>query len=114
MNGWHTSPSLLCSIRTPILMKRTLLLYSGLLLWAIHMATAAAPAGFTESAFLSDVALSHATGMAWAPDGSNRLFIIRKTGEVRVIKDGAMLPAPFARVSAMTNSECGLIGICFD
>ncbi|HMJ10597.1 MAG TPA: hypothetical protein VK524_04275, partial [Polyangiaceae bacterium] len=28
------------------------------------------------------------TGMAWAPDGSNRLFITNKEGRVRIVKYG--------------------------
>src|SRR5687768_4327236 len=55
------------------------------------------------------------TGMAWAPDGTNRLFVIRKGGEVRVVKNGALLPTPFATMSPIElNSECGLIGMAFD
>lgn len=97
-------------------MKRTLLLCAGLLSGVVNdTAPAAAPAGFTESVFLSSPSLAQATGMAWAPDGSNRLFVIRKTGEVRVIQNGNPTPTLFATLSPVyTNSECGLIGICFD
>ncbi|NVJ09689.1 PQQ-dependent sugar dehydrogenase [Myxococcus sp. AM001] len=85
----------------------------------------AVPAGFVETPFTSNT-LTQATGMAWAPDGSGRLFIIRKTGEIRVVslKDGQpeTLPASSTLVtrvfatepSVHTNSECGLIGIAFD
>ena len=53
--------------------------------------------------------------MAWAPDGSNRLFVLQKNGAVRIAQDGVPLAAPFATVSPVyTNSECGLIGMCFD
>jgi len=58
---------------------------------------------------------SRVTGIAWAPDGSNRLFVTRKWGEIQIVKHGVVLPQLFAHVSPVyTNSECGLIGICFD
>jgi glucose/arabinose dehydrogenase len=70
---------------------------------------------FSEAVLASSPELEEATGMAWAPDGSNRLFIIRKAGQVRIIKAGSLLPQPFAVVSPIfTASECGLIGIAFD
>ena len=70
---------------------------------------------FTESVFRSDAMLASATGLAWAPDGSNRLFVIRKDGQVQIIKNGVLLGTAFATVTPIfTNSECGLIGLCFD
>ena len=71
---------------------------------------------FTESVVITDnTNLGSATGMAWAPDGSNRLFITRKDGQIRIVKNGALNATPFATLSPIfTNSECGLIGICFD
>jgi MYXO-CTERM domain-containing protein len=81
--------------------------------------------GFTETRYSSS-SLTPATGMAWAPDGSGRLFITLKTGAVRVVemKNGALETQPgtstlvstvFAtEPSVYTDSECGLIGIAFD
>jgi len=71
---------------------------------------------FTETTVVTaDPGLTGATAMAWAPDGSNRLFVTRKGGEVRIIKDGKLLPAPFATLSPVfTDVECGLLGIAFD
>ena len=70
---------------------------------------------FAESVFSSDAALAMATGLAWAPDGSNRLFVIRKDGQVQIIKNGVLLGTAFATITPIfTNSECGLIGLCFD
>ncbi|HYG22335.1 MAG TPA: PQQ-dependent sugar dehydrogenase [Verrucomicrobiae bacterium] len=58
---------------------------------------------------------SQLTGMAWAPDGSNRLFLTHKGGSVRIIKNGTLAPTPFATISPIyTGGECGLIGFCFD
>ena len=68
---------------------------------------------FTESTFVTN--LSDPTGIAWAPDGSQRLFISTKAGAVRIIENGVLLPTPFATISPVfTNSECGLIGLAFD
>src|SRR5262245_16925076 len=68
---------------------------------------------FQETAFAS--VGSGVTGLAWAPDGSNRLFVSRKAGEIRVIKNGAVLATPFVTVNPIfLNAECGLVGFCFD
>ncbi|XXF80111.1 PQQ-dependent sugar dehydrogenase [Myxococcaceae bacterium GXIMD 01537] len=97
----------------------TLLLLLGAPAWA------AVPSGFTETDYTSNE-LSGATGMAWAPDGSGRLFITIKTGPIRVVsmKDGlpetqpgtsTLVVRPFAQEDVVhTNSECGVIGIAFD
>jgi glucose/arabinose dehydrogenase len=70
---------------------------------------------FVEEVFVADNALNDTTGMAWAPDGSNRLFLGRKSGDILIIKDGALLGTAFAtEPSVYTFSECGLVGICFD
>lgn len=71
---------------------------------------------FTETTYVNNFPnLNFATGLAWAPDGSNRLFVTRKDGEVRIVQDGSLLATPFATVSPVfTNSECGLVGITFD
>lgn len=61
------------------------------------------------------VAGSELTGLAWAPDGSNRLFVTRKGGVIALVKNGVTLSTPFATVSPLyTGSECGLVGICVD
>lgn len=75
----------------------------------------APPAGFEETTFIDNGQLGSATGLAWAPDGSNRLFVIRKSGQVRIVENGVLRTTPFASVPEVyTTSECGLIGICFD
>ncbi|MCY1035941.1 PQQ-dependent sugar dehydrogenase [Corallococcus sp. BB11-1] len=88
-------------------------------------ALATVPAGFTETSYTSNT-LTPATGMAWAPDGSGRLFVTLKNGAIRTVamKNGALETQPntqtlVTRVFATeptvhTNSECGLIGIAFD
>ncbi|MFY2562422.1 PQQ-dependent sugar dehydrogenase [Corallococcus terminator] len=87
---------------------------------------AAVPTGFTETVYTSS-ALSEATGMAWAPDGSGRLFITIKSGAIRVVSTvnglpqttqaggTALVTSLFATEPTVhTNSECGVIGIAFD
>lgn len=59
------------------------------------------------------------TGLAWAPDGSDRLFVLEKTGRVRILKGALTTATPtwstFATMAPIfTNSECGLIGMAFD
>ena len=72
---------------------------------------------FTETFWIA-APPSGPTGMAWAPDGSGRLFVPFKDGTVRVIEYGnppTLLPTPFATVSPIhTDGECGLLGIAFD
>src|SRR6478735_2955040 len=82
----------------------------------------AAPAGatlpdpnFVESDYVTSTELNAATGLAWAPDGSNRLFVARKDGQILVIKNGQLLSTPFASITPIyTASECGLVGLAFD
>ena len=50
--------------------------------------------------------------MAVAPDG--RIFITLQWGDVRVVKDGALLPEPFVTVPVIAEGEQGLIGIALD
>ncbi|MEO8671982.1 MAG: PQQ-dependent sugar dehydrogenase [Tahibacter sp.] len=59
------------------------------------------------------------TGLAWAPDGSDRLFVLEKTGRVRILSGALSGGTPtwstFATMTPIyTSSECGLIGIAFD
>jgi len=95
----------------------------GLVLLASVVAIPARPASatvldpnWTETPWLTTV--SQITGMAWAPDGSGRLFLTRKGGEIRIVSMGpppVLVDTPFATVSPVfTGSECGVIGIAFD
>ncbi|AGC42354.1 hypothetical protein MYSTI_01005 [Myxococcus stipitatus DSM 14675] len=98
----------------------TLLLLLAAPVWA------AVPSGFAETVYTSND-LIQATGMAWAPDGSGRLFVTIKSGDVRVVSMSNGLPRTttpggttlvtslFARELVVeTNSECGVIGIAVD
>ncbi len=56
--------------------------------------------------------LAYPTAMAFAPDG--RLFICEQGGKLRVVKNGALLAAPFLTLSVSSNGERGLLGVAFD
>ena len=68
------------------------------------------PAGFTETRVTGG--LSEPTAMAFAPDG--RLFVAQQEGQLRVIKDGVLLPTPFLTVTVSSVGERGLLGVAFD
>jgi glucose/arabinose dehydrogenase len=51
-----------------------------------------------------------------APAGDvSRLFIVEKTGTIRIVKDGTLLPDPFLDISGQVSgaSEQGLLGLAF-
>ena len=50
--------------------------------------------------------------LAFAPDG--RLFFTERSGRVRVIADGQLLPTPVAVLPAATTAESGLMGLVLD
>jgi glucose/arabinose dehydrogenase len=49
------------------------------------------------------------------PGDLNRLFIVEKTGGIRIVKDGALLASPFLNISAQVSggAEQGLLGLAF-
>src|SRR5438045_6522388 len=98
--------------RMTMLIRR--LLNCGLLsfvLASLHVKAATLPAGLTEAQFGSNLG-GATTAMAFAPDV--RLFVCVKTGQLRVIKNGALLAAPFMSLSVDSNGERGLLGVAFD
>jgi glucose/arabinose dehydrogenase len=51
-----------------------------------------------------------------AGDGSNRLFIVERGGSIKIIKNGAILPAPFLDLASritVSDGEQGLLGLAF-
>jgi len=59
--------------------------------------------------------LSQPTSLAWAPDGSNRLFVCLKASGVAVVENGVRRAGLFASFPQLyTQSECGVLGIVFD
>jgi len=73
------------------------------------VAAATLPAGFTETQITG---LTSPTAMAFAPDG--RLFICQQGGQLRVVKNNALLATPFLTVTVNSSGERGLLGIAFD
>jgi glucose/arabinose dehydrogenase len=70
---------------------------------------------FVESDWVIANELYASTALAWAPDGSNRLFVARQNGQILIIKNGQLLATPFATVAPILYvGECGLLGITFD
>jgi glucose/arabinose dehydrogenase len=68
------------------------------------------PTNFSESQIAGG--LSNPTAMAFAPDG--RLFVCQQGGQLRVIKNGALLSTPFVTLTVDSNGERGLLGVAFD
>ncbi len=51
-----------------------------------------------------------------AGDGSGRLFVVEKSGKLRVVQNGSLLTTPMLDITAITNStcgECGFLGVAF-
>lgn len=65
---------------------------------------------FTETIYAS--LLGATTSMAFAPDG--RLFVALKSGQLKVVKNGLVLAAPFVNLPADHFGENGLLGVAFD
>ena len=68
------------------------------------------PAGFQDVLVASG--LSNPTAMQFAPDG--RLFVAQQGGQLRVIKNGVLLPTPFLTLAVNASGERGLLGLAFD
>ena len=80
-----------------------------LILGAGAARAATLPAGFSET-FVSG--FSSPTAMAVAPDG--RVFVCEQGGDLRVIKNGALLATPFLSLTVDSAGERGLLGVAFD
>lgn len=72
---------------------------------------ASLPNGFVETQITGN-GLSNATAIALHPDG--RIFVCQQTGELRVIKNGVVLPTPFMTLTVNSDGERGLLGVAFD
>lgn len=66
------------------------------------------PAGFSETRLAGGL---NPSALQVAPDG--RLFMLDKSGKVRVFKDGQLLPTPFLTLDVDSHEERGLLGIAF-
>jgi len=82
------------------------------------MASADVPAGFQDTTIASG--LSGPIALTFSPDG--RLFVVEKGGQLRIVKDGGLLPDPFLDVTQVVepgvtfddSSARGLLGVAFD
>ena len=72
---------------------------------------ASLPSGFVETQ-ITGLSASTATAMAVHPDG--RVFVCQQNGELRIIKNGAVLPTPFVTLNVNSFGERGLLGVAFD
>jgi glucose/arabinose dehydrogenase len=72
---------------------------------------AAPPTDFQTSLVVGD-GLDSPTGFELAPDG--RIFVLERAGKIKIIKNGQLLPTPFADLPSETTGDRGLIGIAFD
>ena len=77
---------------------------------AVAQALTITPTGFVDEQVVGN--LANPTAMAFAPDG--RLFVALQGGQLRVIKNGALLSTPFLTVSVNSAGERGLVGVAFD
>lgn len=68
------------------------------------------PSGFSQVLVANGI--SNPTVMTFSPDG--RIFVAQQTGELRIIKNGSLLPTPFVTVPVNSTGERGLLGIAFD
>ena len=81
--------------------------------------TMASSAAFTqpEAVSLVEVAngFSDGVGLANAGDGSNRMFIVKKTGQILIWDGNQVLSTPFLNISSLISSgkEQGLLGLAF-
>jgi glucose/arabinose dehydrogenase len=59
--------------------------------------------------------LSSPIGITNAGDGSGRLFIIERSGRIRIVKDGVLLTTPFLDIQSAVKSggEQGLLALAF-
>jgi glucose/arabinose dehydrogenase len=89
---------------------RLTLIASFTLLTATAASAATVPSGFSETLVAGGI--NGGTAMAMAPDG--RIFVCEKNGRLRVIKNNALLAAPFATVSVNAVGERGLLGVALD
>ena len=79
------------------------------LLGCVNLNAATLPAGFTETQIGG---ISSPTAMEIAPDG--RIFVCQQTGQLRVIKNGALVATPFVTLNVDPSGERGLLGVAFD
>lgn len=72
---------------------------------------AAPPENFQKNLIVGS-GLEGPSGFEFAPDG--RVFVLERTGKIKIVKNGVLLPTPFAELPSVATGDRGLIGIAFD
>jgi len=77
--------------------------------------TAAAPGDAHIKLALRASGLSKPVFLADAPDGTSRLFIVEKTGRIKILSHGRVRSTPFLNISGQVSrgDEQGLLGLAF-
>ena len=76
------------------------------------MGPPASPSGYMAQRIVTG--LSSPVGLTAPPGDTTRVFIVEKTGTIRIYKGGALLPNPFFTKTGLgTGSEQGLLGLAF-
>ena len=73
------------------------------------------PAGLTVSLETVADGLQAPLAVTSAGDGSGRIFVVQQGGQVRIVRDGALVAKPFLDIAARITSggERGLLGLAF-
>jgi glucose/arabinose dehydrogenase len=95
---------------TPVLLLTVVILLT-LGLVSAPSGVSAPPADFQTSLVVGD-GLDGPSGFEIAPDG--RIFVLERSGKIKIIKKGELLPTPFADLPSEDTGDRGLIGIAFD
>ena len=87
-----------------------LFLLAVIILSPVKINAATLPPDFIETQLAAG--FTNPTAMAFAPDG--RLFVCQQGGQLRVVKNGALLATPFVSLAVNSTGERGLLGVAFD
>jgi glucose/arabinose dehydrogenase len=106
------------NINYNVVMKKIIGLFVVCLFTATYFLSAlagivyAAPPKDFQTTQIIGTGLNGPSGFEFAPDG--RIFIIQRTGEIKIYKNGQLLTQNFAVLPAIASGDRGLIGIAID
>jgi hypothetical protein len=72
----------------------------------------AAPREEFQTSLVVGDGLNGPSGFEIAPN--DRIFILERSGKIKIVKNGELLPTPFADLPSEDTGDRGLIGIAFD
>jgi glucose/arabinose dehydrogenase len=82
-------------------------------MWPLILLALVPSPGFEQTQMTNE--LAYGTGFVRPLDGTDRFFVAQKSGEIRVVENGVVLPMPLATITPVLNDrECGLVGIALD